>query len=324
MDRRRFMATAGAAMLAPRGAGAQGYPARPIRLIVTFAAGGPADLFARTLASGMSARLGQQVVIDNRPGGAAGLPAIDAIAKAGPDGYQLALAGAAALSTVPFMVAKMPFDWETGLTPLTLVSRVPEVITTNARLGLKSLADLVAYAKRNPGKLNFGSAGLGSITHLASELFKAEAGIDITHVPYRGAAPAVNDLLGQQVQMVFLDLPVLLPQIEAGKLKPIAIGSPKRVAALKDVPTTAEVGLAEVRAENWYGMVAPAKTPPAVIAILNKAAVEAMKDPGVASKLAAQGATLVGDTPEQFRAFIDSEIKKWAKVIKDAGVKTDK
>jgi len=160
--------------------------------------------------------------------------------------------------------------------------------------------------------------------HLAGELFKLTAGINIVHVPYRGAAPAVNDLLAQQVQMVFLDLPVLLPQIKAGKLKPIAVGSMQRVPSAPDVPTTVEVGMAHLQTENWYGMVGPAKTPPSIVAVLNKAAVEAMKDPTVIEKLASQGAILVGDTPEHFRDYIDSETKKWAKVILDAGVHTDK
>jgi tripartite-type tricarboxylate transporter receptor subunit TctC len=183
---------------------------------------------------------------------------------------------------------------------------------------------LVALAKAQPGKLNFASSGPGSMPHLAGELFKLTAKIDMTHVPYKGATPAVNDLLGQQVQMVFLDLPVLLPQINAGKLRPIAVGAPERVPSAPDVPTTAEVGMPDLLTENWYGMVAPAHTPPKIVTILNKAAVEAIKDSEVKEKLASQGAILVGDTPEQFAAYIDSETKKWAMVIKEAGVPTTK
>lgn len=186
------------------------------------------------------------------------------------------------------------------------------------------MKELIALAKSKPGKLNFASSGSGSLPHLAGELFKLQAKIDIVHVPYRGAAPAVNDLLGQQVEMVFLDLPVLLPQVNAGKLRAIAVGAPKRVPSAPDVPTTAEAGFPNLQTENWYGMVAPANTPPAIVAILNKAAVEAMKEPEVVDKLAAQGATLVGDTPEHFRAYIASETKKWADVIKDAGVPVQK
>jgi tripartite-type tricarboxylate transporter receptor subunit TctC len=183
------------------------------------------------------------------------------------------------------------------------------------------MSELIALAKAKPGQLNFASSGPGSMPHLAGELLKISAKINIVHVPYRGAAPAVNDLLGQQVQMVFLDLPVLLPQVKTGKLRPIAVGSKTRVPTLPDVPTTAEVGLPEVRAENWYGMVAPAATPPDVVAKLNKAAVEAMKDHAVQEKLSSQGATLVGDTPDAFAAFIRSEIDKWSGVAKAAGIK---
>lgn len=323
MNRRRFMATAGAAMLAPRNAGAQGYPIRPIRLIVTFAAGGPADLFARALASGMSTRLGQQVVIDNRPGGAAGLPAIDAIAKAGPDGYQIALAGAAALSTVPFMVPKMPFDWETSLTPLTLVSRVPEVITTNAKLGLKSLADLVAYAKTNPGKVNFGSAGLGSITHLASELFKAEAAVDITHVPYRGAAPAVNDLIAGHIDMVTADIPVLLPQIQAGSVNALAVTTEKRIKALPDVPTTAEAGFPKVVSDNWYGLIGPAGMPAEVSGRIHAAALATLRSDELLKQFESQDAISSPTSPDEFIAFIKAERAKWGPLIASIGVKLE-
>ena len=187
------------------------------------------------------------------------------------------------------------------------------------------MKELVALAKAQPGKLNFASSGPGSLPHLAGELLKLTAKIDIVHVPYRGAAPAVNDLLGQQVQMVFLDLPVLLPQIKAGKLRPIAVGAP-RARADRDGGADHRRGrhARTCIIENWYGMVAPAGTPPAIVAALHKITTEAMADPAVKEKLASQGATLVGDTPEHFRGFIDSEIKKWAKVIKDAGVKTEK
>lgn len=322
MDRRRFMATAGAAMLAPRGAGAQGYPVRPIRLIVTFAAGGPADLFARTLASGMSARLGQQVVIDNRPGGAAGLPAIDAIAKAGPDGYQLALAGAAALSTVPFMIPKMPFDWETSLTPLTLVARVPEVITTNAKLGLKSLADLVAYAKKNPGKVNFGSAGLGSITHLASELFKAEAGIDITHVPYRGAGPAMTDLLGGQVELMFDNLQTALPQVESGKVKVLGVTSAERLPSLPNVPAIAET-VKGYEALSFLALMAPQGTPAPIVDKINALVTASFQTPEVKPKLAALGVEFAPMTPRQLDSFIHAEREKWGGLIRERGLKAD-
>jgi tripartite-type tricarboxylate transporter receptor subunit TctC len=201
---------------------------------------------------------------------------------------------------------------------------VPEMLVVATNVPANNMKELVALAKAQPGKLNFASTGPGSLPHLAGELLKLTAKIDIVHVPYRGAAPIVSDLLGQQVQMVFLDLPVILPQIKAGALRPIAIGSPERAPTAMEVPTTAEAGMPDLRIENWYGMVAPAGTPADIVAILNKTAVEAMRDPAVKEKLAAQGTDLIGDTPEHFRDFIDSETKKWAEVIKDAGVQTEK
>ena len=219
---------------------------------------------------------------------------------------------------------KVAYDTLKDLQPVTLVAKVPEMLVVATSVPASNMKELVTLAKAQPGKLNFASSGPGSMPHLAGELFKLTAKIDMTHVPYKGAAPAVNDLLGQQVQMVFLDLPVLLPQINAGKLRPIAVGAPERVPSAPDVPTTAEVGMPDLLTENWYGMVAPAHTPPKIVAILNKAAVEAIKDSEVKEKLASQGAILVGDTPEQFAAYIDSETKKWAMVIKEAGVPTTK
>jgi tripartite-type tricarboxylate transporter receptor subunit TctC len=219
---------------------------------------------------------------------------------------------------------KVAYDNLKDLQPVTLVAKVPEMLVVASNVPAKDMNELIALAKAQPGKLNFASSGSGSLPHLAGELLKLTAKIDIVHVPYRGAAPAVNDLLGQQVQMAFLDIPVLLPQIKAGALRAIAIGSPERAPTAMEVPTTAEAGMPDLQAENWYGMVAPAGTPAAIVASLNRIATEAMRDPIVKGKLASQGAELVGDTPEHFRGFIDAEIRKWAQVIKDAGIATQK
>ena len=310
------------ALLAPSLASAQGFPNQTIRLIVPFPPGGPNDVIARVIAQRMAEILKQTIVIENRSG-QAGVFGTDVVAKAKPDGYTIGIVSAGALAISPSM-EKVPYDTLKDLAPVTLVAKVPEMLVVATSVSASNMQELIALAKKEPGKLNFASSGAGSLPHLAGELFKLTAKIDITHVPYRGAAPAVNDLLGQHVQMVFLDLPVLLPQIKAGKLKPIAVGAPQRVPSAPDVPTTAEVGMPGLLTENWYGMVAPAKTPPEVIAALNKAAVEAMKDKAVIDKLSVQGATLVGNSPDEFRAFIDSETKKWAKVIKDAGVPVQK
>ena len=312
----------GLTLLGPASVLAQDFPTKPIRLIVPFPPGGPNDLIGRVIGQRMSEILKQSVVVENRSG-QGGVTGTDAVAKSPPDGYTIAITSAGALAISPSM-EKVAYETLKDLQPITLVAKVPEMLVVATSVPANDMKALVALAKSQPGKLNFASSGPGSLPHLAGELFKLTAKIDIVHVPYRGAAPAMNDLLAQQVQMVFLDLPVLLPQIKAGKLKPIAVGAPQRVPSAPDVPTTAEVGMPGLLTENWYGMVAAAKTPPNIVAALNKAAVEAMKDPAVVEKLASQGATLVGDSPEHFAAFIDSETKKWAKVIKDAGVQTTK
>jgi tripartite-type tricarboxylate transporter receptor subunit TctC len=270
----------------------------------------------------MSELMKQPVVIDNR-GGQGGVLGTDAVAKAAPDGYTIGIVSAGSLAISPSM-EKVAYDALKDLAPVTLVATVPEMLVVTANLPAKNMKELIELAKAQPGKLNFASTGPGSLTHLAGELFKLKARIDIVHVPYRGAAPAVADLLGQQVQMAFLDLPILLPQVKVGTLRAIAIGAPQRAPTAMEVPTTAEVGMPDLLTENWYGMVAPATTPPAIIAALNRIATEAMRDPAVKEKLAVQGAELVGDSPEHFRSFIVAEIEKWAKVIKDAGVETTK
>jgi tripartite-type tricarboxylate transporter receptor subunit TctC len=219
---------------------------------------------------------------------------------------------------------EVPYDVARDFAPVTLVVTVPEMLVVASNVPVNNMAELVALAKAQPGKFNFASAGVGGLPHLAGELLKLTAKIDVVHVPYRGAAPAINDLLGQQVQMAFLDLPVLLPHIQTGSLRPIALGAPQRAPTAPDVPTTAEVGMPDLLIENWYGMIAPAKTPRNIVAVLNRIANEAMADPSVKQKLADQGLTVAGDTPEHFLRFIDAETSKWAKVIKDAGVGTTK
>lgn len=309
-------------LLLPTFASAQNFPAKPIKLIVPFPAGGPNDIIARVIGQRMSELSGQPVLIDNR-GGQGGVLGTDAVAKSQPDGYTIAISSAGALAISPSM-ERVAYDTLSDLTPVTLVATVPEMLVVATNVPAKDIGELIALAKAQPGKLNFASSGAGSLPHLAGELFKLTAKIDIVHVPYRGAAPAVNDLLGQQVQMTFLDLPVLLPQVKAGALRPIAIGSAERAPTAPDVPTTAEAGFADLRIENWYGMVAPKGTPKEIVAALHALATKAMADPAVKEKLAAQGATLIGDEPEHFRSFIADETAKWAKVIKDAGVETAK
>jgi tripartite-type tricarboxylate transporter receptor subunit TctC len=309
-------------LLSPSAALAEEFPSKPIRLIVPFPPGGPNDIIARVVGQRMSEIAKQPVIIDNR-GGQAGALGTDAVAKAAPDGYTIAITSASSLAISPTF-EKISYDVEKDLAPVTLVAQVPEMLVVASNVPAKNMEELVALAKAQPGKLNFASAGVGGLPHLAGELFKLTAKIDVVHVPYRGAAPAINDLLGQQVQMTFLDLPVLLPQIKAGNLRPIALGAKARSPLAPDVPTTAEVGMPDVLAENWYGMVAPAATPKDVIEKLHRFTTQAMSDPNVKEKLADQGLTLVPQTPDQFRSYIAAETKKWAKVIKDSGVEIAK
>jgi tripartite-type tricarboxylate transporter receptor subunit TctC len=314
--------TALSLLLWPCLAAAEDFPAKPIRLIVPFPPGGPNDIIARVVGQRMSEIARQPIVIDNRSG-QAGVLGTDAVAKSAPDGYTIGIVSASALAISPTM-EKIAYDVAKDLAPITLVATVPEMLVVAGNVPAKTMGELVALAKAQPGKLNFASAGTGGITHLAGELFRLTAKIDIVHVPYRGAAPAINDLLGQQVQMAFLDLPVILPHIKAGTLRGIALGAPARVSTAPDIPTTAEVGMPDLLIENWYGMIAPAGTPPAIVAALNKLATQAMADPSVKEKLADQGLTLEPQTPDEFRALIDAETNKWAKVIREAGVETTK
>jgi len=309
-------------LLLPAAGTAQDFPTKPIKLIVPFPPGGPNDIIARVVGQRMSELIKQPVIIENRSG-QAGVLGTDAVAKAAPDGYTIGITSASSLVINPSL-EKMPYDVRKDLAPVTLNVTVPEMLVVAGNVPASNMAELIALAKAQPGKLNFASAGVGGLPHLAGELFKLTAKIDIVHVPYRGAAPAINDLLGQQVQMTFLDLPVILPHIKAGSLKPIALGSPTRAPTAPDVPTTAEVGMPDLLIENWYGMIAPGGTPEKIIAELNRITNEAMADASVKAKLADQGLTVAGNTPEHFRGFIESETRKWAKVIKDSGIEIAK
>jgi tripartite-type tricarboxylate transporter receptor subunit TctC len=322
MNRRAVIAAFGLAALWTAAAAAEPFPGRPVKLVLTFAAGGAADLFARVFANGMSAELGQQVFVEVHAG-AGGLTGVDYAAKSPPDGYTICFAGAAALSAMPFMYAKMPFDWQKDLALITNVVRVPEAIVVTPALGVDTLAAFVAYARAHPGKINFGSAGLGTITQLGAELLKAEAQIEIVHVPYRGIAPALTDLLGGQLQMLVADVPFLLPQIKTGALKALALTSGQRIPALPDLPTTAEAGYPRVTSDNWYGLAAPAGTPPEVIERLNRAAVAALNSAELKKQFDTFNAIPAPTTPLQFAAFILAEQAKWGPLVLKAGVRLD-
>jgi tripartite-type tricarboxylate transporter receptor subunit TctC len=318
-------AVALATLLVPQFAGAQfaqaqNFPSRPVRIVVAFPAGGPTDFVGRVVADKMSTLLGQRVYIDNKPGANGTLGGGD-VAKSDPDGYSLFLTTAGAVTVSPHIMANMPFDTFRDFTPVSLVTKVSEVLVVSPKLGIKSAKDLVALAKQKPGAITFASTGIGSPPHLAQLMLDTSAGVTFLHVPYRGAAPALTDLLGGQVQVVALDVPVVISQIQAGNLVPIGIAGDKRDAVLPDVPTLAEQGYPNTDAANWYALLAPAKTAPDVVAKLNKAVDDALKDPEVHDKLVKTGATPVGGTPEQLGTFMKAEYEKWDRVVKEHDIK---
>ena len=298
----------------------QTYPNKPVKLIVGFPAGGPADIFGRALASGMSADLGQPVIVENISG-VGGVLGVDRAAKAAPDGYTMVINSASPLVIAPYSLSKIPYDVKKDFAFITLVVRVPEVLAVHPSVPANSLQELIAYAKANPGKVNFGSAGSGSITHLAGELLKAEAKIDIVHVPYKGAAPAVNDLLGGQVQMGIFDVPVLLGHIRGGKLKALTITSATRAPALPDVPTTTELNYPNVNSDNWYGLVMAAATPADIQKRVHSAAVAALRSKPVADQFDKVGGIPAPGTPQEYAAFIAAEQAKWSKIVNAIGFK---
>ena len=308
------------AVLFPAIALAQAYPAKPVRIVVPFPPGGPADLFGRALAQGMSENLGQPVLIEN-VSGVGGVLGVDRVAKSAPDGYMLALNSASTVSIAPFSLSKMPYDVKKDLALITVVVRVPEVLAVHPSLPVTNFAELIAYAKANPGKVNYGSAGSGSITHLAGELLKAETRVDMVHVPYKGAAPAVADLLGGQVQMGIFDVPILLGHIRSGKLRALALTSAKRAATLPDVPTTAETGYPNVTSDNWYGLVAPVATPAEVLQRIHAAATAALRSPSLVEQYSKVSGVASPGTPQDYAAFLAAEQAKWSRIVTAIGFK---
>jgi tripartite-type tricarboxylate transporter receptor subunit TctC len=302
-------------------AAAQDYPSKPVRMIVPFAAGGPADVLARIVATPLSSGLQQSVVIENR-GGAGGVTGVDAVAKAAPDGYTIGLTGTGAVAAAPFMMS-VPYDVLRDLAPITLVGRIGGVIVAHPKTGFKSIADLVAYAKANPGKVNFASAGAGTSIHLAGELFALETGVKLVHVPYRGAAPAVTDLLAGHVQMMLPDATAVLEHVRAGRLVALAATGPVRSASFPDLPTMVELGYPRMQSETWYGLIAPAATPAPIVARLNAAATAVLKSPEVAQQIEKQGAAVSPTTPDGFRKLIADEQAKWKQVIQANGLRIE-
>jgi tripartite-type tricarboxylate transporter receptor subunit TctC len=310
-------------LLAAMAAGAAAeYPSRPVTLVVAFTPGGASDVLARILGRKLEQILGQPFVIDNRPG-AGGNVAAEAVAHSAPDGYTLLAGNNAILATNAALYKKINFDPEADFAPIGLIGSQANILVVNPTLPVKSLAELIALAKANPGKLNFASSGHGLAAHLAGELFKAEAKIDIVHVPYKGAAPALQDVIAGHVQMMFATASSVVSHIQDGKVRPLAVATLKRTAVLPDVPTIDELGIKNFDATTWHGLVAPARTPKDIVATLNQALVATLDDAGVKKSLGDLGVDIIGGSPEDFAAYIKSEIPKWTAIIKASGAKLD-
>lgn len=303
-------------------AGAETYPDRPIRLVVPFPPGGGSDITARTIAQKLGEALGQTIIADNR-GGAGGNIGTDIVAKAVPDGYTLVMALSGPFSINGSLMGKLPFDPLKDFALITLAGATPNLLVAHPALPANTVRELIALAKASPGKLNFASSGLGTPAQLAGELFNTMAGVKLVHVPYKGAAPALTDLLAGQVQLMFSTMPPSLPQVRAGKLKAIAVTSAKRSLTTPELPTIAEGGLPGFEATTWYGLAAPAGTPKAIIARLNTEVLKVLHMPDVHERLLAQGTEASGTTPEAFAAFIRVETEKWAKVVKASGARAE-
>jgi len=320
--RRRLLAAAAACALLPGLAAAQAFPGKPITIIVPFAAGGTTDILARIIAQGMGGELGQSVVVDNRAG-AGGNIGGQVAARAPADGYTLFMGTVGTHAINAALYRKMPFDPVKDFAPLTRVANVPNLLVANPAQPFKTVQELIAYAKANPGKINFGSSGSGSSIHLSGELFKSMAKVDMQHVPYKGSAPAVTDLLGNQIAIMFDNMPSAIQHVRSGKLRAIAVTTAKRSSELPDVPTIAEAGVPGYEATSWFGMFAPAGTPAPVVAQLNAAIVKVLAQPDIRKKLAEQGAEAAGETPAQFADFIQKESVKWGKVVRESGASVD-
>jgi tripartite-type tricarboxylate transporter receptor subunit TctC len=304
-------------LLAPAQAQTNSFPNRPIRIITPYPAGASTDLLARTVAQSMSKRLGQTVLVENRAG-AGGIIAADATAKAAPDGYTFLLASAGIVTMNPIIYKKLPYDPVKDLAPLTVAVQLPLVVVVNSAVPVRTTQQLRDMATAAPGKLTYGSAGSGTSQHLAGELFKSMAKVDLVHVAYKGGGPAMSDLLGGQIDMMFVQTPSALHQSRSGKIRIVAIGSAKRSPLLPDVPTIAESGLPGYDSDTWYGFLAPAGVPPAIMSKLHAAIIDALKENK--EKLSSEGFVVVGSTPQEMAALIKSDTAKWGAIIRAAGI----
>ncbi len=301
--------------------GAQTYPTKPIRIVVPFPPGGTSDILARAIGQKLTEEWKQQVIVDDRPGAGANIGA-EIVAKSSPDGYTLFI-----LSTIhtinPSLYSKLAYDPVKDFSPITLIADTSQVLVVHPSLPVHTVKEFIAYAKKHPGKLNYSSAGNGSQPHLTAELFKAKTGIDIVHVPYKGAPPAMTDLLAGQVALTFATAPSAVPFVKSGKLRALGVSTAQRISALPDVPTIAEAGVPGFEAAGWNGLVGPAGMPAPIVNRIHAAIVEIVKVPAMASFLSGQGADPHTMMPAEFAAYIKSEVVKWAQVVKDSGARID-
>ena len=319
-----FAAVFAAAVLAvPAVSTAQAWPSRPIKIVVQFPPGGTTDIIARTISDRLAQELGQPVIVDNRPG-ASGSIGSDAVAKAAPDGYTIGMATITTHAINPAVFKKLPYDVMRDLAPITRLVSVPNVVAVSAALPVKSMPEFIAMAKAKPaGAVTYGTAGLGSEGNLMGELFNQSAGVKLLHIPYKGSAPAIQEAMGGQIDLVFDNLPSSLPFIQSGKLRALAVASPKRVSVLPDVPTFAEVGLAPVNSSSWFGLIAPAKTPKEIIDRIHAASVKVLAQPEVRAAIAKLGGEPVGNRPEEFTAQIVADLDKFKRLADSSGVRLD-
>jgi len=318
----RILAAAFALLAAFSSAVAADYPSRPVTLIVAFTPGGPSDVLARIVGRQLEKILGQTFVIDNRPGGAGNIAA-ETVAHAAPDGYTLLMGNNGLLATNQSLFRKLNFDAERDFAPISLIGSQPNILVVNPKLGIASMGELIAYAKADPGKLNYANSGFGAAAHLSAELFKSEAKVDIVSVSYKGAAPALQDLIASHVQLMFATSASVIGFLKAGTLRPLAVTTLKRFSLMPDLPTVAELGLPGFDATTWHGLVAPAGTRRDIIETLNRATVQALADPDTVRQLHDLGVEVGSSTPEEFAAYIRSEIPKWAAVVKASGAQVE-
>lgn len=318
-----FVVAAAAALEALlRPAAAADYPVRPVTLIVAFTPGGPSDVLARVIGRQMERVLGQPFVIDNRPGGAGNIAA-ETVAHAPPDGYTLLMGNNGLLATNQSLFKKLGFDGEKDFAPISLIGSQPNVLVVTPKLPASTMGDLIAYAKANPGKLNYASSGFGTAAHLSAELFKSSAKVDLVPVTYKGAAPALQDLIAGHVQVMFATSASVVGFLKSGTLRPLAVTTLKRFSLMPELATVAELGLPAFDATTWHGLVAPAGTPREVVFALNRAVVETLKDADTLRQLHDIGVEVAASTPEEFAAYIHSEIPKWAAVVKESGARVE-